>query len=87
MTVEKTGETWNNTQLLGEIMRNSWRLWEYDWQVPAEPGKVTLRGPGDGFGRPEPTHGVRSGSMQLHREPPFADRGRYTLTHAFNPYP
>lgn len=36
------GETWQNARLQGESMRNVWRLWEYDWQVPANPGKATL---------------------------------------------
>ncbi len=28
--------------LLGEPIRNAWRLWEYDWKVPTKPGKATL---------------------------------------------
>lgn len=36
------GGTWFPTDLLGESVRNAWRLWTYDWRVPAEPGKVTL---------------------------------------------
>jgi hypothetical protein len=27
---------------LGECIRNAWRIWEYDWQVPTKPGKATL---------------------------------------------
>jgi hypothetical protein len=23
-------------------MPNAWQLWEYEWQTPAEPGKLTL---------------------------------------------
>jgi DMSO/TMAO reductase YedYZ molybdopterin-dependent catalytic subunit len=36
------GATWQNARLLGEPIRNVWWLWEYDWQVPAKPGKATL---------------------------------------------
>ncbi len=34
--------TWHNTRLLGKPVRNAWRLWEYQWRVPAKPGKATL---------------------------------------------
>jgi len=36
------GATWHNTQLLGEPVRNAWRLWKYEWRVPAKLGKVIL---------------------------------------------
>lgn len=36
------GETWQDTHLLGESIRNAWRLWEYEWTVPTKPGKATL---------------------------------------------
>jgi DMSO/TMAO reductase YedYZ molybdopterin-dependent catalytic subunit len=35
------GATWNKTKL-GEAKPNAWRLWEFDWQTPATPGKRTL---------------------------------------------
>jgi DMSO/TMAO reductase YedYZ molybdopterin-dependent catalytic subunit len=50
------GETWQETQLLGESIRNAWRLWEYDWQVPTQPGKATLMARAtDSEGRIQPT--------------------------------
>ena len=36
------GETWQDTQLRGEPVRNAWRLWDYAWTVPTKPGKATL---------------------------------------------
>ncbi len=36
------GKTWNDARLLGKSIRNAWRLWEYDWPVPTQPGKATL---------------------------------------------
>jgi len=50
------GETWHNTHLLGEPIRNAWRLWEYDWLVPTKPGKATLMARAtDSEGRTQPT--------------------------------
>jgi DMSO/TMAO reductase YedYZ molybdopterin-dependent catalytic subunit len=50
------GKTWHNTHLLGEPIRNAWRLWEYDWKVPAKPGKATLMVRAtDSEGRTQPT--------------------------------
>lgn len=50
------GETWHNTQLLGEPIRNAWRLWEFDWKVPTKPGKATLMVRAtDSEGRTQPT--------------------------------
>jgi DMSO/TMAO reductase YedYZ molybdopterin-dependent catalytic subunit len=50
------GETWHDTHLLGEPIRSAWRLWEYDWQVPAKPGKATLMARAtDSEGRTQPT--------------------------------
>jgi hypothetical protein len=50
------GATWQNTQLLGIPIRNAWRLWDYDWQVPTKPGKATLIACAtDSEGRTQPT--------------------------------
>jgi DMSO/TMAO reductase YedYZ molybdopterin-dependent catalytic subunit len=49
------GATWQNARLIGEPIRNAWRLWEYDWQVPAKPGKATLMARAtDSAGRTQP---------------------------------
>jgi len=61
--------TWENVHLLGEPIRNAWRLWEYDWQVPLKPGKATLMARAtDSKGRTQPTE----------RD---ADRGSYIVNH------
>lgn len=50
------GETWHDTHLLGEFVRNAWRLWEYDWKVPTKLGKATLLVRAtDAEGRTQPT--------------------------------
>jgi hypothetical protein len=50
------GETWHNAHLLGGPIRNAWRLWEYEWQVPTKPGKATLMVRAtDSEGRTQPT--------------------------------
>ena len=50
------GATWKNAHLLGAPIRNAWRLWECDWQVPAKPGKATLIARAtDSEGRTQPT--------------------------------
>jgi DMSO/TMAO reductase YedYZ molybdopterin-dependent catalytic subunit len=50
------GETWHPTHLLGESIRNAWRLWECNWKVPEKPGKATLMARAtDSEGRTQPT--------------------------------
>ena len=36
------GQTWKPTRLLGSSRRYIWRMWEYSWQVPSQPGSYTL---------------------------------------------
>ena len=36
------GAKWEPVALLGDAMKNAWRLWEFQWQTPAQPGKQTL---------------------------------------------
>ncbi|MEY2498399.1 MAG: hypothetical protein QOD12_1955 [Verrucomicrobiota bacterium] len=36
------GKTWNAARLLGEAVKNAWRLWEYEWRTPATRGPQTL---------------------------------------------
>lgn len=63
------GETWHDAQLLGEPIRNAWRLWEYDWKVPTTPGKASLMARAtDSKGRIQPTE-------RCH------DRGSYMINH------
>ena len=63
------GATWHFTQLLGEPIRNAWRLWQYDWKVPTKAGKVTLMARAtDSAGRTQPTRRDH-------------DRGSYMVNH------
>jgi DMSO/TMAO reductase YedYZ molybdopterin-dependent catalytic subunit len=36
------GGTWQEAKLLGEPVRNAWRLWEYEWRTPQTPGRHTI---------------------------------------------
>ena len=63
------GATWNDATLLGESHSNAWRLWEFTWQTPSQPGKQTLMARAtDSLGRTQPV---------LH-DP---DRGTYMINH------
>src|SRR6476620_4734533 len=51
------GTTWNDAKLLGESKLNAWRLWEFNWQTPSQPGKQTLIARAtDSFGRTQSSH-------------------------------
>jgi len=63
------GLTWMETKLLGESEPNAWRLWEFNWQTPAAPGKQTLIARAtDSLGRTQPTQRDRG-------------RGTYMINH------
>jgi DMSO/TMAO reductase YedYZ molybdopterin-dependent catalytic subunit len=63
------GSTWNEAKLIGEAKPNAWRLWEFDWETPAKPGKQTLMARAtDSNGRTQP----------IERDP---DRGTYMINH------
>ena len=64
-----SGATWEDTQLLGESESNAWRLWEFHWQTPSQPGKRSL------VARATDSHGR---TQPLHRDP---DRGTYMINH------
>ena len=36
------GKTWTDAKLLGDSVKNAWRLWEYDWRTPANAGRTTM---------------------------------------------
>jgi len=49
------GQTWQDAHLLGESIHNAWRLWDFDWQVPAKAGKASLLARAtDSLGRTQP---------------------------------
>lgn len=63
------GATWNNAKLVGQSNPNAWRLWEFNWQTPSQPGKQTLMARAtDSLGRTQPAR----------RDP---DRGTYMINH------
>jgi hypothetical protein len=50
-----SGASWQAAHLLGSSVKNAWRLWEYDWQTPAEAGKRKLLARAtDSLGRAQP---------------------------------
>ena len=34
-----SGQTWNDAKLIGEPVKNAWRLWEYQWRTPSAVGR------------------------------------------------
>lgn len=63
------GATWNNAKVVGQSNSNAWRLWEFNWQTPSQPGKQTLMARAtDSLGRTQPAR----------RDP---DRGTYMINH------
>jgi DMSO/TMAO reductase YedYZ molybdopterin-dependent catalytic subunit len=63
------GATWNEARLLGESKPYAWRLWEFDWRTPSEPGEASLiTRATDSRGRTQP----------VERDP---DRGTYMISH------
>jgi len=36
------GRSWSGARLIGKPVRHAWRLWEYDWAVPARGGRYAL---------------------------------------------
>ena len=63
------GETWNEAKFVDESIPNTWRLWEFDWHTPSQPGQASLVARAtDSHGRTQPTQ----------RDP---DRGTYMINH------
>lgn len=63
------GKSWNETKLLGQARGHAWRLWEFDWKTPPQPGKATL------IARATDSKGE---TQPLERDP---DRGTYMINH------
>lgn len=63
-----SGATWHEARLLGEPVPHAWRLWEYEWAVPATPGKALLMARAtDSAGRTQPPeHHDDRGSYLIH---------------------
>jgi DMSO/TMAO reductase YedYZ molybdopterin-dependent catalytic subunit len=63
------GSSWHGATLLGPSQPNAWRLWEYEWQTPDQPGKHTL------LARATDS---RQRTQPLERD---LDRGTYMINH------
>jgi DMSO/TMAO reductase YedYZ molybdopterin-dependent catalytic subunit len=64
-----SGQTWSDARLLGEPVKNAWRLWEYQWRTPAAKGRhIMMARATDSSGGGQPL--VRGG-----------DRGTYMINH------
>jgi DMSO/TMAO reductase YedYZ molybdopterin-dependent catalytic subunit len=49
------GQTWDAARLLNASIRHAWRLWEYDWHTPLNPGRYTVMArAADASGRVQP---------------------------------
>jgi DMSO/TMAO reductase YedYZ molybdopterin-dependent catalytic subunit len=63
------GVTWKEATLLGDAKPSAWRLWEFNWQTPSQPGKQTL------IARATDS---RDRTQPVLRDP---DRGTYMINH------
>jgi DMSO/TMAO reductase YedYZ molybdopterin-dependent catalytic subunit len=64
-----SGGTWHAATLLGEPVKNAWRLWEYKWQTPGRTGRHTV------VARATDSRGT---SQSVDRS---SDRGTYMINH------
>jgi DMSO/TMAO reductase YedYZ molybdopterin-dependent catalytic subunit len=62
------GQTWNEAQLLDPSLPGVWRRWQFDWQVPSDPGARILRSRArDAEGNLQPDqHDNRFGTYVIH---------------------
>src|SRR5262249_6235994 len=63
------GNSWRAARFPSEAKPNTWRLWELEWQTPAQPGKYSL------VARATDSTG---GNQATTRDPDF---GTYMITH------
>jgi DMSO/TMAO reductase YedYZ molybdopterin-dependent catalytic subunit len=63
------GATWNDAKLLGDGQPGAWRLWDFAWTAPADPGEYRLV--------------ARANDPQGHGQPVDrdTDRGTYMISH------
>ncbi len=61
------GSWWNEATLIGNAVPNAWRLWEFEWQTPAQRGSCTLMSRAtDSRGRTQPmSHDPNRGSYMI----------------------
>lgn len=63
------GKNWNIIKLLGDSKPNAWRLWEFEWKTPKQPGRAIL------IARATDSKG---GTQPLERD---QNRGTYMINH------
>lgn len=66
------GKTWHAARLTSDSAPQAWRLWEYEWSVPGEPGKTVVMARAtatDGSMQPSSHHDDR-GSYLIHHTLP-----------------
>jgi hypothetical protein len=63
------GASWSETRLIEKPIRNTWRLWEFEWHTPAAAGKQTL------VARATDSHAQTQPIERDH------DRGTYMINH------
>ncbi len=64
-----SGGTWQDAKLLGEPVKNAWRLFEYEWLTPANAGRHTI------FARATDSRGFTQPADRS------GDRGTYMINH------
>jgi DMSO/TMAO reductase YedYZ molybdopterin-dependent catalytic subunit len=64
-----SGQTWQDTKILGEPVENAWRLWEYEWRTPSTAGRHTI------FARATDSRGFAQPAER------GGDRGTYMINH------
>jgi DMSO/TMAO reductase YedYZ molybdopterin-dependent catalytic subunit len=67
-----SGNTWQEAKLLGEPVKNAWRLWEHEWRTPAKAGRYTVMAratDSSGFTQPAARGGDRGTYMINHLLP------------------
>jgi DMSO/TMAO reductase YedYZ molybdopterin-dependent catalytic subunit len=37
-----SGNSWREAKLFGDPVKNAWRRWEFEWQTPASPSRLTI---------------------------------------------
>jgi DMSO/TMAO reductase YedYZ molybdopterin-dependent catalytic subunit len=67
-----SGRTWQDAKLLGERVKNAWRLWEYEWRTSAKAGRhgiIARATDSRGFVQPADRSGDRGTYMINHLLP------------------
>jgi DMSO/TMAO reductase YedYZ molybdopterin-dependent catalytic subunit len=63
------GKSWNDARLIGDPVKNAWRLWEHEWKTPATAGRATI------MARATDSRGESQAAKR------GGDRGTYMINH------